>query len=205
MFKKTIYLSLLVISFFGCKKEDNSPTNNAAPQYTTGGFIKGTVSGTRANGISFTIPFEYNIYSGPDRLTNYDLTGGYSFDMNRYGIAFDGYCGMSFDFTSTQPPYGITENYFYGNFYQSLGQYSQFMFQTDVYNNNFGNSYFTIDSFSYNDSTKIATGSFSTIVDGTDNNTGNPAVIIGTFQSLPLILSYERKQKDSHYIVGESK
>ena len=192
MLKKIMILSALLAVTAGCKKETVQQNTTSQELYTSGGFIQGTVSGIRANGVSFSIPFEYKYYFQQDRLKLSETTGYYTTNIDRYpsgNPSKTGYCSLSFSLYSTTYPYGLDETNFSCDIIGTVANGTDFEFTAYFSNNGFSNSSFTINNFSYNAATRVASGNFNALIDAADNLTGYPATIAGSFQSAPMILT----------------
>lgn len=181
-------LMIIVVILSACKGDDGpegpqGPAGNpgTAFSFAQGGFIEGTITGTRQDGTPFTLDFNYKYYYEADYY-RFDINNGqYDFEISRYAASspqVPGACYLFFELyplTSTMPSYVA----FDGDFYQDLGNNQTFVFAL------FGISgpSIIVTNFSYNTTTHIAQGDFVINLSGSDNTTGNPATISGSFQS----------------------
>jgi hypothetical protein len=186
---KLVYLFISISVILSACKGDDGPEGPQGPagtpgpafSFAQGGFIEGTITGTRQDGTPFTLDFNYKYYFDADNYW-YDQFGPiYDFEMYRYAASnpqVPGTCYLTFELyplTSTMPSYVA----FDGDFYQDLGNNQTFVFAL------FGISgpSIIVTNFSYNTTSHIAQGDFAINLSGSDNTTGNPATISGSFQS----------------------
>jgi hypothetical protein len=183
-----IGLLLSALIFTGCKKKEGAqgPQGPAGPQGPTGqglagtnsGFITGTVTGTRTNGTPFTEPFSYTYYFGNSSGTLDTLTwgSGYRFSMARSVNDIFSYNYSSIDvMTALKSSSTGTLSFDFG-FEKSLGNNQLFRFSASTYTA-------TATGLSYNASSGLFSGTLNVTFPGSQNNTGNPATIVGSFQA----------------------
>ncbi|MFM9051541.1 MAG: lipoprotein [Bacteroidota bacterium] len=200
MFKKMIFILLAITALAGCSKESPQIVNTQE-LYTSGGFIRGTVSGTRANGLAFSFPFEHLFYFEQDQLSYYEISDLYRMEMSRYPTgnpAMNGYSYLGFTLFSMTPPYGLDELTFDGELFGDIGNGQLFNFSAYVNNNTAAFSSVNVTNFFFDGASRTANGNFTVLVDGDDNLTGNPAVINGTFQSVPVLQVVSRSTNKVH-------
>ncbi len=175
----------LTISVTSCKKGDTGPTGAAGTNGTNGtvpvstdGFIKGNVSGTRADGTAFNEAFDFkNYWSGSSGTLDSNSAASYDFKIIR-GVDVFGANSASITVnttTKTATTGNITLNDF--SFSKSLGTNKRFDFTLS------SSPTATITGLSYTPSTGLYTGSYTFSVLGFQNSTGNTATISGSFQA----------------------
>jgi hypothetical protein len=173
--------------FIGCKKTPG-PEGPAGPQGptgtglsgTNGGYVTGTITGTRRDGTPFTEPFNYTYYFGGDSGT-LDSTGSnmYTYNLARSvnDVFSSNYVNLSITATSKSATTG-TINSFYFGFDKPLSGNKVFSFSANTWTTS------TIaTALAYNSSTGLFSGNFNINLSGMENNTGNPATINGSFQA----------------------
>jgi hypothetical protein len=197
---KTLFtgIFLAVLIFIGCKKAETGPAGPAGSQGATGvgltgtnaGNITGTITGTRRDGTPFTEPFNYTYYFGGDSGTLDSLGSGmYGFSLSRStnDIFSNNFASLDITTTSKTAPTG-TVSYLYVTFEKSLGTNKMFYFS--AYTNTASAS-----SLSYNATTGLFSGNFNVSLIGSQNNTGNTAVISGSFQATIVQMVYIKQQE----------
>jgi hypothetical protein len=178
----------------GCKKGDTGPAGtpgtNGVVATSTDGFIKGTLSGTRRDGTSFTETFNFQNYWGtPSGTLDSSAATNFTFKISRAVDVFrTNSADISINTTSPTASTGfVTLSNF--SFTKSMGSNKEFEFTV----NNNTNS--TATALSYNKNTGMFTGNFTITVLGSQNNTGNTATITGSFQATITQLYYYAKPK----------
>ncbi|MFM7727673.1 MAG: hypothetical protein ACKO7B_13285, partial [Flavobacteriales bacterium] len=182
MFKKIILFALIALSFDACKKEEDSQPTTLQSIYPSGGFIRGTVSGQRSNGSPFSFTFNHTFYPSMDNLYTDDNPLGssdiYYGSIERVALGtlpINGSSQISFSLLSPISPYFPSDESFSCDVLSDLGNGQTLSFWADIYAGSFSNM--SITNFNYNSSTRIATGDFFILADGTDNSTGYDATI----------------------------
>jgi hypothetical protein len=182
-FATGIVASALLLT--SCKKEagPKGDTGDAGSNGTVAthsdGFIKGTVSGTRQNGTSFSEAFEYKTYSQAEsgRLDS-NSVASYNFNIYRSegDIVNPNYAEINITTTSKTATTG-TMSFSQFSFSKSMGSNKKFEFMLT------GTPSATINGLSYNASTGLFSGNYSINVNGFQNSTGNTATISGSFEA----------------------
>ena len=195
---KLILLSMTIMFVFStCKKGDTGPQGPAGPTGGTitlhqGGFISGTISGNRSDGTPYSISFNYPYYWDADNFSFNISVPEYYFRQYRYPSSdpyVQGYIDLYYNLfpLTSIAPYNAT---FHAHFLKDLGNNQIFNLLVDAYSSS---SSITIYNFSYISSTRIAKGDFVIAVDPSDNSTGNPATITGSFQTVAMTEYLSRK------------
>jgi hypothetical protein len=143
------------------------------------GYIKGTVSGINKSGVPFTETFSYSLYTSDLTESYIDSvsSSNYEVEILRYASA---HLGDKADFrfsASSMMPIVITSSSFNFNFTKSLGNNKYFVFSSNY------SASPTISSFNYDKNTGVITGNYLMNLNGTENTTGNPANITGSFKA----------------------
>lgn len=179
---KKLAILLIATSLWGCKKDDDQQTIPPTPSYPAGGFIKGTVTGTRSDGEPFSYNFDYKFYNDYDFLSFDDFNSTYSVSVSRletgsvYNLAQSS-ATIQFECDNPNPPNNISNIEMELQLVKSLGNNSFFVF----YNNTSDN--ISISNYAYNPATRVMSGEFSYQSQGTNNSSGNLATITGSFQT----------------------
>lgn len=187
--KLLIISAVAVLVFGGCAKDGEiGPQGPQGPQgvqgtsgtnFTEGGFVMGTVTGTRQDGTPFTFDFNNKYYDVQDYFYLYTAASYYTFYIRRYPVSnsvYSGYAVVVFNLyplSSTSPLNASMQIYNY----QDLGNNDYFLFI------NTSSLPITFTSFAYDSLSHVATGTFSGNDNGTHNYTGNPATVTGSFQT----------------------
>jgi hypothetical protein len=171
--------------FTSCKKGDKGDPGPTGPAGTNGlvpthtdGYIKGTISGTRQDGVAFNETFNFtNYYSGLSGTLDSNSTVSYDFRIRRSNDVFDeNMADITVNTTSKTATSGtFTLNDF--SFKKTLSTNNQFVFTTS------SSQSATITGLSYTASSGLFTGNFSLTVPGFQNSTGNSATISGSFSA----------------------
>jgi hypothetical protein len=180
------FASVLLI-FGGCKKEGpagpTGATGSAGSNYSmpSDGYIKGTITGTRADGITpINISFNHAYYQSIGTMTPGGWWVDTAFSFTRYNGSVqssqNNNISLYFDITnlSSSTP-SVWASTTAGQFWQNDGNTKIFDFSFN------SSSTITITNFSYNNSTGVVSGSFTVNISST--STGYPATITGTFQA----------------------
>lgn len=192
-------LFLMALMFIGCKKAETGPAGAQGPQGATGqgltgtnsGFVTGTVTGTRRDGTPFSETFNYTYYFGNDSGSlDSSAANNYNFSLSRgvNDIFSSNYANISMMTTSKTAPTGTISSLNFG-FEKSLGSNKMFVFSGYV---GMGSA----TSLSYNASTGLFSGNFTTTIPGSSNNTTNTATLTGNFQA-NVVQQVYRKQQES--------
>ena len=180
----------LITAFSSCKKKDKTgdmgPVGAQGPQGNAGllntlndGYIKGTISGINKSGVPFSEAFSYSLYTSDSKESYIDSVNStdYGIEITRYATALFGE-RVSFRLTaSSMMPVTITTSSFNVDFSKALGNNKYFVFSSNY------SASPTLSSLSYNKSTGLMTGNYVLNLTGTENTTGNPASIIGSFKA----------------------
>ncbi len=180
----------LITAVSSCKKKDKTgdmgPVGAQGPQGNAGllntmndGYIKGTISGINKSGVPFAETFSYSLYTNVLNESYID-----SVNSSDYSVAIIRYANtqigdrVSFWFeASSMLPLTISTSSFNIDFTKSLGNNKYFVFSS-----NYGASP-TFSSLSYDKNTGIITGNYLLNLAGSENTTGNPASITGSFKA----------------------
>jgi hypothetical protein len=182
-----------MILFTGCtKKGDTGPAGaqgaTGVVTTSTDGFIKGTLTGTRRDGTTFSEAFNYqNYWGGPSGTLDSMGVGMFGFSINRgTDILSNNSISLSIN---TISPTSTTASYvsMSFSFTKSLGTNKEFYFSQS------GGGTTTVNTLSYNKTTGLFTGNFSTSLTASQNNTGKAASIVGSFQATITQLVYLKK------------
>jgi hypothetical protein len=180
----------LITSITSCKKKDKTgdigPAGSQGNQGTTGlfttisdGYLQGTISGINKSGVSFVETYTYSLYTGDIKESYIDSVNSstYEVDIVRYATTNLGE-KADFRFTaSSLLPLTVSSSSFNFNFIKSLGDNKYFIFTS-----NYGVSP-TLSGLNYDKSTGIITGNYLLNLTGSQNSTGNPANITGSFKA----------------------
>lgn len=198
---KVLAASLVVGSFIfiGCKKAEAGPKGDTGAQgpagpvinMSSGGFITGTISGTRKDGVTFSEPFNYTYYfPGLGASGTLDSLGGgfYSWDFQRQeaDLFSNNYANFYITTSSKTATTGTLSLNF--RFEKTLSSSKYFSFY------GYPNS-LTATGLSYNSTTGAFSGAFNAVISGTNNSTTNSATLTGNFQA-NIVQMVERKNKD---------
>lgn len=179
---------IATLALTSCKKEKTGPQGPAGPAgpqgspgiaYTTNGFIKGTVTGTRMDGTPINESFNYTGYFGNSPGTVDSLNYGYGFQFfmarSTNDIFSSDYINLTINTMSKAASTGTLSSMYF-SFEKPLGNNKVFIFTT--------NSVTTasVSGLSYNAATGLFSGNFTCYFDGSSNSSGNPATITGSFQ-----------------------
>ena len=175
-----------VLLFASCKKGETGPAGengmngaNGVVTTSTDGFIKGTISGTRQNGTSFSETFEYkNYFGGESGRLDSNTVASYAFSIMRGEsdiLDRDVADIMIATTTKTATTGNMTINQFM--FTKSMGTNKQFEFMI----NSGANA--SVTGLSYNTGSGLFTGNFNATITGLQNSTGNSATITGSFEA----------------------
>jgi hypothetical protein len=193
MLKKITLMAVIPMMFFGCNKNEDS-NNYLTTLFPAGGFIQGEISGERSDGTSFTVTFNHGFYESQDQLYTYDNPFAtqdiYYCSIDRLSsgtLPVNGGSSISFSMLSKTAPYSLDDLSFSCNVLSDLGNGSTLDFNFDFWNGGSSGSIMNISNFNYNQANRTASGEFIIYSDGSDNSTGNPATISGTFQSVPML------------------
>jgi hypothetical protein len=205
-----IMLISITILFTACKKPKDGEQGPQGPQGQQGpagvvttssnGFIKGTLSGTRSDGTAFNSVYNYTNYWGGPSATVDSSSSHYEFSIGR------GTDILSVDvasFNIVLPNFASSSATVYINnfaYSQSLG--TNRLFQFFVYNN--VTLAGTVIGFSYNPTTGLIKGNYSISISGTNNSTGNPATINGSFEGTATKIYY-RSSSVKLDVIGDKK
>jgi hypothetical protein len=183
-----IFATAIIVSgalFTSCKKGDKGDTGATGPAGTNGvvptysdGYIKGTITGTKADGTALNESFEYkNYYSGQSGTLDSNSTVSYDFTIARSSDVFnENMASITVNTTSKTATSGnFTLNDF--SFKKSPSTNHLFVFTTS------GSQTTTISGLSYNTSSGLFTGNYTITVPGFQNSTGNSATISGSFSA----------------------
>lgn len=185
MLAATFVLALIILS--GCKKAEAGPKGDTGAQgpqgpvlnMTSGGYVTGTITGTRKDGVAFNEPFSYTYYfPGMGGSGTLDSLGSsnYNFNVQRQvaDIFSSSYCNFDITTTSKTASIGTLDINF--SFEKALSSSKYFSF--------YGfNSVTTATGLSYNASTGLFSGVFNVTISGGNNSTGNSATLVGSFQA----------------------
>jgi hypothetical protein len=180
----------LITTITSCKKKDKTgdvgPAGAQGIQGTSGllttisdGYLQGTISGINKSGLPFAETFTYSLYTS-------DLTESYidSVNSSTYDVSIIRYAtthlGEKADFMVTASsllPFTVSSSSFNFNFIKSLGNNKYFIFTS-----NYGVSP-TLSGLNYDKSTGIISGNYLLNLTGSQNSTGNPAIITGSFKA----------------------
>lgn len=192
-------LLLSVLVFTGCKKKEGAqgPQGPAGPQGATGqgltginsGFITGTITGTRSSGVPFTEPFSYTYYFGNSAgvVDTNSWMGGYRFSLARSINDIFSYDYSSIDVTTPLKSSTTGTLSFNLGFEKSLGNNKLFRFSANTYSA-------TATGLNYNSSSGLFSGNFNVTFSGSENNTGNPATVTGSFQATVMEVVHIKQQ-----------
>jgi hypothetical protein len=177
------------IVFGGCSKDGEigpqgaqGPTGPTGPQssaFTEGGFIKGTVTGTRRDGVPFSFDFNDKYYDFPDYFSLYAPTNNYYFYLERYPVSNssqNGKIAVSFSLSSLSSTSPLNPS-LQMNHFVDMGNNNELWFYIN------GAMSFVFTSFSYDSLSHVLNANFT----GTDNvgynSTYNPVSITGSVQT----------------------
>lgn len=174
-----------VLLLGACKKPEAGPAgkdgaagaNGVVPSMNDG-YIKGNISGMRQDGVPFNENFDYTTYfGGPSGTIDSMGVNQYFYSITRGGTSIldYNYADINLEVPTKSASTGTLNLYF--NYEKSLGSNKLFRFS--------GNGNFTAAAISttYNATTRLLTGTFSTSIPGFQNSTGNTAAITGSFQA----------------------
>lgn len=177
---------IILLSVLSCKKEDSKgPAGPQGPQgpslqLANGGYISGTISGTRKDGVNFNESFNYNYYfpnaTGSGTLDSNNVNY-YSYNFSRQTNNPTTYNWASFSIAAisqTATTGSLAFSFYYS---KELGGNKIFLFGATTTSL----STTTLTNLSFNSATKELSGSFSATIDSLDNSTTNIAYINGTF------------------------
>jgi hypothetical protein len=180
-------LTLSSFIFIGCKKGETGPKGDqgaagpAGPviNMTSGGFITGTITGTRKDGVPFSEPFNYTYYfpgMGGSGTLDSSGTNSYNFSLQRQeaDIFSNNYCSINVNTTSKTASTGTLNLNM--TFEKTLSSTKYFSFNGSV-------GSVPVTSLSYNASTGVFSGSLNIIINGFSNSTTNTATLTGSFQA----------------------
>src|SRR6185312_2897203 len=193
----TLIATLIVLG--SCKK-DPGPTGISGPQGNAGpiavsndGFIKGTVIGTRKDGTAFNYIFNFTSYMGSTDNTIDSTAEQFTFSVSRSGSVFsrDRVSLQIVSLTKVGTITGIIGSSFNIDFQQPLSGGGEFIFSegtglSPVFTN-----------VVYNSGTSVISGDYSLSIPGSQNSTGNPATVSGSFQSAVNQLYYFTKHNST--------
>ena len=168
------------------KTGDIGPAGAQGIQGTSGlittisdGYLQGTISGINKSGIPFVETYTYSIYTSDLKESYLDSVNSSTYDVDivRYATTQLGE-RADFRFTaSSLLPLTVSSSSFNFNFIKSLGNNKYFIFTS-----NYGVSP-TLSGLNYDKSTGIITGNYLLNLTGSQNSTGNPANITGSFKA----------------------
>jgi hypothetical protein len=207
MLKKMILLAFVVTLFLGCDKDETDsaarlpvpPTTTTS--YPSGGFILGTVNGTRANGDSFQFSFNHVFYERLDEMYFYEnsyMDSIFCLSMHRIesgnvpAPALNGDVYLNFESSSSF------------NAFTPESVYADFFFAVDLGNGEIlridgfpigqlGDpaSQIVVTAFNFDPVTRIASGDITATL-APDRFNGISAVIELSFQSNPMFTFVNR-------------
>ena len=178
----------LVAAISSCKKKtgDMGPQGSQGAQGNSGllntmsdGYIQGTITGINKSGVAFVENFSYSIYTSDLKESYIDSVNAtkYNIDIKRYNtIHLVESAELSLT-ASSMLPVTISSATLNFNLLKALGNNKYFVFTT-------GSGYTpTLSSLNYDKSTGIITGNYILNLTGSQNSTGNPASITGSFKA----------------------
>jgi hypothetical protein len=185
-----IISSLFLISgISSCKKKDKTgdmgPVGAQGPQGNSelfntmsDGYIQGTISGINKSGVPFTETYSYSILKNNVTESYVDSVNASTYDIgiSRYAASHYG-DGATFSFSaSSMIPLTISSSSFNFNFTKPLGGNKYFVFSSN------SSAIPTLSGLSYDKNTGIITGNYLLNLSSSENSTGNPANITGSFK-----------------------
>lgn len=192
LIKFTVFICslFLITAVSSCKKKDKTgdmgPVGAQGSQGNAGllntindGYIQGTISGINKNGVPFTENYSYSLYVSSSRESYIDSVNAstYNIGITRYATTQLG-DRVVFSFSaSSLMPISIPFATFNMDFTKSLGANKYFIFSSNSSANP------TLSNLNYDKNTGIITGNYLLTLSSSENSTGNPASITGSFKA----------------------
>lgn len=191
MKKQLLFFFFLSFTFFACKKEDTTTTNNSGFNLPQGGYIRGTITGSRADGTPLDLDFNHPYYYGGDYLRDgildfyRDGSPNFLTEIGSSSIALNLSAGLQ-----VTP----TIDYFRIDILSPLSSGETLNFNSNFYGSGTGGSAFITD-YAYDTLSRIATGKFIILTDPNNTSTGYSNTITGEFQTNPIQTLVNRIRK----------
>lgn len=190
---------LTALMFIGCKKGETGPAGAAGPAgpqgpvltLNNGGFVSGNLTGTRRDGTPINEPFNYTYYyPGSFGAGSIDSISSnlYSFQVQRLPNDIWGNNSSYLNIQTTSKTASTGSLSLSLNLEKLLSTNQLFTFSAY-------SATAIATSLSYNASTGLFSGNYNISLTGSQNNTGNPAVISGSFQANVIQKVYKIKEK----------